>query len=328
MAKCMFRATRRSLYTLFLLGLIAFGSSPSAYGINNCKDIFRGALQVAVQSDHSTLSAQAKQTQLLLDRKIPLKLREALGRRWRQLDEQLFNQGWENFYSNDRPLPLNRVEAFNEIQVKRMSPSTTISGKNSNDPNAAVAERNWKLADRKVYEWVRGHEPLTIERMFELNEIIGKDLYFNGSKPGARRTGDVGVPYSADNVRKFQSALKATNIDPMLAIFVDWYNRNEGSLHPIELAAQVYQRLNTIHPFPDGNGRTTRLVTDWILRRNGFPPCVFMNIESTYVVIFPDDQLGRNPAPGFVEETVTEGLEWVADIWTRNKTQSADALSP
>jgi hypothetical protein len=39
-----------------------------------------------------------------------------------------------------------------------------------------------------------------------------------------------------------------------------------------ELAATFDQRLISIHPFLDANGRTTRLMTDWLLLRGGYPP--------------------------------------------------------
>jgi hypothetical protein len=41
-----------------------------------------------------------------------------------------------------------------------------------------------------------------------------------------------------------------------------------------QLAALFDQRLISIHPFHDANGRTTRLMADWLLMREGFPPVV------------------------------------------------------
>ena len=42
-------------------------------------------------------------------------------------------------------------------------------------------------------------------------------------------------------------------------------------MHPVELAAEMHERLVTIHPFIDGNGRTSRLVMNLILMQHGFP---------------------------------------------------------
>jgi Fic family protein len=42
-------------------------------------------------------------------------------------------------------------------------------------------------------------------------------------------------------------------------------------LHPVIFAAQAHERLVTIHPFIDGNGRTARLVMNLLLLRAGYP---------------------------------------------------------
>jgi Fic family protein/plasmid maintenance system antidote protein VapI len=55
-----------------------------------------------------------------------------------------------------------------------------------------------------------------------------------------------------------------------------WYNQNKNKLHPVVLAAEMHERLVTIHPFIDGNGRTSRLVMNLILLQHGF---VIANIK-------------------------------------------------
>jgi Fic family protein len=49
------------------------------------------------------------------------------------------------------------------------------------------------------------------------------------------------------------------------------YTAQKEHLHPVVLAAELHERLVTIHPFIDGNGRTARLVMNLILLRHGFP---------------------------------------------------------
>lgn len=50
-----------------------------------------------------------------------------------------------------------------------------------------------------------------------------------------------------------------------------FYDENKNSLHPVVLSAEMHERLVTIHPFIDGNGRTSRLIMNLILLQNGFP---------------------------------------------------------
>ena len=55
--------------------------------------------------------------------------------------------------------------------------------------------------------------------------------------------------------------------------FVSWINSGEAlRMHPIEFAAIAHYRLVVIHPFYDGNGRTSRLLMNLILMQAGYPP--------------------------------------------------------
>ena len=50
-----------------------------------------------------------------------------------------------------------------------------------------------------------------------------------------------------------------------------WYNVNKNKLHPFELAAIIHARIAWIHPFEDGNGRTSRAIMNFILMKKGYP---------------------------------------------------------
>ena len=61
--------------------------------------------------------------------------------------------------------------------------------------------------------------------------------------------------------------------------FVTWLNSEEAlALHPVEYAAIAHYKLVVIHPFYDGNGRTSRLLMNLILMQAGFPP-VTIHVE-------------------------------------------------
>jgi fido (protein-threonine AMPylation protein) len=62
---------------------------------------------------------------------------------------------------------------------------------------------------------------------------------------------------------------------PEMREFVRWLNSDETlGLHPVELAAIAHYRLVYIHPFIDGNGRTSRLLMNLLLMQAGFPPVI------------------------------------------------------
>lgn len=60
-------------------------------------------------------------------------------------------------------------------------------------------------------------------------------------------------------------------LQPMLADFFRWYDRDKTRAHPAELAALVHLKLVTIHPFGDGNGRISRLMMNFALHKSGYP---------------------------------------------------------
>ena len=56
-----------------------------------------------------------------------------------------------------------------------------------------------------------------------------------------------------------------------MSALVDWFNR-ETTTHPIEKAAIFHAEFETIHPFSDGNGRTGRLLMNYMLVKAGYWP--------------------------------------------------------
>ncbi len=63
-------------------------------------------------------------------------------------------------------------------------------------------------------------------------------------------------------------------INEQMEDFIHWYNTEARNLHPIERAAIVHIIFVGIHPFIDGNGRTSRLLLNLELMKNGYPPII------------------------------------------------------
>ena len=60
---------------------------------------------------------------------------------------------------------------------------------------------------------------------------------------------------------------------------IDWYHLNTGNLHPITRGAMLHAIFGGIHPFIDGNGRTSRLLLNLELMKDGFLP-VIIKVEN------------------------------------------------
>src|SRR5690554_215546 len=60
-------------------------------------------------------------------------------------------------------------------------------------------------------------------------------------------------------------------LNKLMEDYFIFYQEQKDKLHPVVMAAQMHERLVTIHPFIDGNGRTARLVMNLILMQAGYP---------------------------------------------------------
>ena len=61
------------------------------------------------------------------------------------------------------------------------------------------------------------------------------------------------------------------NVPKLLKEFFSWYKEEEKKLNPVELAALVHLKFVSIHPFSDGNGRISRLLANYVLKKEGYP---------------------------------------------------------
>lgn len=55
---------------------------------------------------------------------------------------------------------------------------------------------------------------------------------------------------------------------------MSWYHKEGIDLHPVERGAMLHAIFVGIHPFIDGNGRTSRLLLNLEMMKDGFPPVV------------------------------------------------------
>lgn len=67
----------------------------------------------------------------------------------------------------------------------------------------------------------------------------------------------------------------------LMGELLEWYNKETASkeLHPVLLAGLFHYRFVRIHPFDDSNGRTARLMMNYILLKNGYTPVVIKSQE-------------------------------------------------
>jgi Fic family protein len=67
-----------------------------------------------------------------------------------------------------------------------------------------------------------------------------------------------------------------------------------ADLDPVLIAGEAHYRFVKIHPFYDGNGRTARLLMNWILLRHGLPLTVIpAELRARYITSIDEADCGR-----------------------------------
>ncbi len=83
--------------------------------------------------------------------------------------------------------------------------------------------------------------------------------------------------YRTTDIRVFHSNFDATPgkyVKTDMDLLLKWFKENERKMHPLVLAIVFHHKFEKIHPFSDGNGRTGRMIINYILLRNNLPPMI------------------------------------------------------
>ncbi len=132
---------------------------------------------------------------------------------------------------------------------------------------------------REIYDIQNTEETLNwvLEQKNELSQDIiieiHKKLMNNIDKRTGYRTMDVRVLHA-----RFEST-PAEYVIPDMKLLLQWYKDNEKSLHPLALAGIFHHKFEKIHPFMDGNGRTGRMLMNYILLSKNHPVIMVRNMK-------------------------------------------------
>jgi len=101
--------------------------------------------------------------------------------------------------------------------------------------------------------------------------------------------------------------------------YVDYTKTNPEKLNVVELAALIHYRLVEIHPFTDGNGRTTRLLTNLFLMRHGYPVTMILKVDRKkyYDRLREADKGNPKPFIDFIGRSVERSLDLYLDVFKK-----------
>ena len=183
-----------------------------------------------------------------------------------------------------------RKELVSKVTAETIHASTAIEGNTLTEKQVADVLRGKKIhaEDQDVKEVINYNHALGyIEKLIkdkkklviteklikEINTIILKNLQDDTS--GKYRTGSVRVgDYLPPEHR---------NVPVLMEAFINWINDPQPThLSPILYTGIAHYQFVAIHPFIDGNGRATRILTTLILALSGYDLISFFALESYY----------------------------------------------
>ena len=129
--------------------------------------------------------------------------------------------------------------------------------------------RNYFLALNFLEEKLKKKEHLSKDMLLKVQAIVEKGA--SKEKIGLRGPMPPGVlfaVYDSETGVPEYIPPEYTDIPVLLDELVEYVNTTDD--HPLIIAAVVHYQLVTIHPFEDGNGRTARLMSGYILDYYGY----------------------------------------------------------
>ena len=129
--------------------------------------------------------------------------------------------------------------------------------------------RNYFLALNYLEDKVKKKEKFSKKLLLDFQKYVVKGA--SKEKIGIRGPMPPGVlfaVYDSQSGKPDYIPPEHIDIPQLLDELVDYVNTTDD--HPLIVAAVVHYQLVTIHPFEDGNGRTARLLSGYILDINGY----------------------------------------------------------
>lgn len=180
--------------------------------------------------------------------------------------------------------------------VRSVGASTRIEGSKLTDEEVDVLLRDidiTKLEDRDSQEVVGYFEALDIisESHNNIQTSVGdiknlhnilmkystKDEWHKGDYKRHGNAVEAKYPDGTSQII-FQTTEPGFATETSMNNLIEWYN-NEGAIHPLVKCSIFTYEFLSIHPFQDGNGRLSRLLSSLLLLKNGYKWIEYVSFE-------------------------------------------------
>ena len=136
------------------------------------------------------------------------------------------------------------------------------------DPDDVKELLNYRPAFDFVSEYLDRGDPVTEGLIREIHKLLVGGVRGGSAAPGEYRKVQNYVVNSATGETVYTSP-PAHDIPILMSELVDWLKREEQA-HPVLISGIAQFQLVHIHPFLDGNGRASRLLSTLCLYRAGY----------------------------------------------------------
>jgi Fic family protein len=146
----------------------------------------------------------------------------------------------------------------------------------------------------EAVEYIReAKEELSLQLLLNLHKMC-----FSGTKHFAGRLRNVEVVVTNSRGQIVHQGMPAKELNNALEEMVKWYKKNKGKFKPLVLAAILHNQFEYVHPFQDGNGRVGRLLLNFILLKNKYPPInILLEDRSEYYAALSEYDKSQNIKP-------------------------------
>ncbi len=156
----------------------------------------------------------------------------------------------------------NRIEG-NTLTLREtdiiINKGLTVGGKSMREHLEATSHYEAILYIRDL---VRDRTPISETVIKTIHGIILRGI--NRDNAGIYRN----VPVAISGSRHVPP--QPWQVSKLMEGLILWAGEKGADLHPVIFCAEIHERLATIHPFIDGNGRTARLMMNLVLLQNGY----------------------------------------------------------
>lgn len=194
-----------------------------------------------------------------------------------QLDNALDSFRIEFAYNSGK-IENNQVTYHDTREIFENGKVTGYSG----ETRAIFEQQNQKLCYEYLKNKIVNKEPLTMDLLKETHRILTAGTYderrfvVNHERPGEFKKHDYVV--GRDEV-----GAPPQDVEQEISELLQEVSEYSGG-NILVLAAYFHCKFESIHPFADGNGRTGRMLLNYILMTHNYPPVVIYNEDKPLYV--------------------------------------------